>query len=168
MSHRQDDLMADHTDANGEDLADLVDRLGARLGLRRVNRLMSRQTHIPEFAVMAVPAHSHRPARRAAARPEAPSRPIRLFDRPEPIETIAAVPDGPPVRFEWRRATHELAAIEGPERIAPEWWTVDGPDRTRDYFRAEDREGRRFWLFREGLFATETPRPKWYLHGLFG
>lgn len=168
--HRQDALIAGSAGTDADDLADLVDRLGARLGLRRVTRLVGRDTHIPEFAVAAVPAaRAPRPARPSARSiADPPSRPIRLFERPEPIHTVAAVPDGPPVRFQWRRATHEVAAIEGPERIAPEWWTSEGPDRTRDYFRAEDREGRRFWLFREGLFATETPQPRWYLHGLFG
>ncbi len=46
-----------------------------------------------------------------------------------------------------------------------------GPARrelTRDYFRAEDRDGRRYWLYREGLFGRETDRPRWFLHGLFG
>jgi protein ImuB len=62
---------------------------------------------------------------------------------------------------------HEIAAIEGPERIAAEWWRRQrGP--TRDYFRAEDSEGRRFWLYREGLYGRETIQPKWYMHGLFG
>ena len=166
---RQDDLVAATAPEHArreEDLADLVDRLGARLGVRRVTRLMEQDTHIPEFAVSAVPA-ARAPLPKAKA-VETPFRPIRLFDRPEPIDTIAAVPDGPPVRFNWRRATHEVTAIEGPERIAPEWWRPGGPDRTRDYFRAEDQNGHRFWLFREGLFTTETSRPRWYLHGLFG
>ena len=44
--------------------------------------------------------------------------------------------------------------------------TRDTP--TRDYFRAEDSEGRRFWLYREGLWGRETMRPKWFVHGLFG
>ena len=78
------------------------------------------------------------------------------------------MPDGPPVRFKWRRVFHEIAAIEGPERIAPEWWRADDPARTRDYFRAEDRDGRRFWLFREGLYGREDGTPRWFLHGLFG
>ena len=38
------------------ELAHLVDRLGARFGLRRVTRLVPQDTHIPEFAVAAVPA----------------------------------------------------------------------------------------------------------------
>ena len=101
-------------------------------------------------------------------------RPLRLFQRPEPIEAIAEVPDGPPVRFRWRRVLHEVARVEGPERIAMEWWhDADGNKLTRDYFRVESRQGARVWLYREGLFGRETgqpgmpEKPTWYLHGLF-
>jgi protein ImuB len=97
----------------------------------------------------------------------APARPLRLFARPEPIEALAEVPDGPPLRFRWRRVLHDVAAIEGPERIAAPWWRhANAP--TRDYFRAEDSEGRRFWLYREGLWGRETKQAKWFVHGLFG
>ena len=77
------------------------------------------------------------------------------------------MPDGPPLRFRWRRVLHDVAAIEGPERIAAPWWRHAGMP-TRDYFRAEDSEGRRFWLYREGLWGRETMQPKWFVHGLFG
>ena len=98
---------------------------------------------------------------------EAPARPLRLFARPEPIEALAEVPDGPPLRFRWRRVLHNVAAIEGPERIGAPWWRgAHAP--TRDYFRAEDTEGRRFWLYREGLIGRETIHAKWFVHGLFG
>jgi protein ImuB len=97
----------------------------------------------------------------------APARPLRLFARPEPIEALAEVPDGPPLRFRWRRVLHNVAAIEGPERIAAPWWRRAGAP-TRDYFRAEDTEGRRFWLYREGLWGLETKQAKWFVHGLFG
>ena len=93
-----------------------------------------------------------------------PERPIRLLPRPEPVVAIAGVPDGPPVRFSWRRVDHHVAAIEGPERIAAEWWKGSGP--TRDYFRAEDTAGQRFWLYREGLYG-EAQTPRWFMHGLF-
>ena len=96
-----------------------------------------------------------------------PARPLRLFVRPEPIEAIAEVPDGPPLRFRWRRVLHDVAAVEGPERIAAPWWRRPGAP-TRDYFRAEDSHGRRFWLYREGLWGCETERAKWFVHGLFG
>jgi protein ImuB len=97
-----------------------------------------------------------------------PERPLRLFARPEQVEVIAEVPEGPPLRFRWRRVTHHVARAEGPERIAPEWWREMDRDRsTRDYFRVEDAEGRRYWLFREGLYGRETSSPVWYMHGLF-
>ncbi|MFN5618408.1 MAG: DNA polymerase Y family protein, partial [Brevundimonas sp.] len=54
---------------------------------------------------------------------------------------------------------------EGPERIAAEWWRTPRA-RPRDYYRVEDEEGRRFWLFRAGAYG-ETPPPRWYVHGLF-
>ncbi len=178
---------ADHA---GE-LGHLIDRLGARFGLRRVTRLAPQDTHIPEFAVAAVPAHAHlafaasrlRGAAEVQAKavPErdaiepatqdtlAPARPARLFARPERIEAIAEVPDGPPVRFRWRRVLHEVTAAEGPERIALEWWRdAEGSALTRDYFRIETRAGMRVWLYREGLYGRETDAPRWFLHGLFG
>ncbi len=93
------------------------------------------------------------------------SRPLRLFARPEPVEAVAEVPDGPPARFRWRRTLYRVARAEGPERIAAEWWRDD--DLTRDYFRVEDSTGHRFWLFREGLYGRETTAPRWYLHGVF-
>ena len=97
-----------------------------------------------------------------------PPRPIRLLGRPEPIEAIAEVPDGPPVRFRWRRVLHQVAHAEGPERIAMEWWRYQkGRALTRDYFRVESREGVRVWVFREGLYGRELMEPRWFLHGLF-
>ena len=151
------------------DLGDLVDRLVARLGRERVQRFVARDTHHPVRVAAAVPAGAavvSAPWPRPAAG-EPPTRPLRLFEPPQPIETLAEVPDGPPLRFRWRRVLHEIARAEGPERIAPEWWR-DGPDEpTRDYYRIEDGEGRRFWVFREGLYGEAAERPRWFLHGLF-
>jgi protein ImuB len=66
-----------------------------------------------------------------------------------------------------------VALAEGPERIGPEWWREERPldprtadAETRDYFRIEDTEGRRFWVFRRGLYKPGTA-PRWYLHGVF-
>jgi protein ImuB len=99
---------------------------------------------------------------------EPPLRPVTLFDPPQIIQVIAEVPDGPPRRFRWRRQTHDVVRHEGPERIAAQWWRrADGAGLTRDYYRVEDSNGRRFWLFRHGLYGSEKPDPGWYLHGLF-
>ena len=151
-------------------LAALIDRLSTRLGRGRVRRLVPADTHIPEQRMLALPALDvAKPAPWPTPEPgEPPLRPLHLFDPPQPIEVIAEVPDGPPHRFRWRRAMHDVTRAEGPERIAAEWWRrKDGAGLTRDYYRVEDARGRRFWVFRHGLYGTEKAQPGWFLHGLF-
>ena len=87
-------------------------------------------------------------------------RPLRLLARPEPIEVMAPVPDDPPVMFRWRGQVHKVTRAEGPERLEAEWWR--GMEGLRDYYRVEDGEGRRYWLYRDGLYAPERP-PPWFL-----
>jgi protein ImuB len=150
------------------ELAHLIDRLSARFGARRVTRLIPRDTHIPEHAVAAVPAQLAQDDFIAAPREQdslAPIRPLRLFAPPESIETVAEVPDGPPVRFRWRHVLHDVVTAEGPERIAMEWWRNSAPP--RDYFRVESKQGIRAWLYREGLHKGESEKPRWFLNGLF-
>lgn len=151
-------------------LAALVDRLSTRLGRGRIRRLAPVDTHIPEQRVLELPAlDMAAPAPWPEPEPgEPPLRPLHLFDPPQPIEVIAEVPDGPPHRFRWRRTLHEVTRAEGPERIAAEWWRrKDGAGLTRDYYRVEDARGRRFWVFRHGLYGSEKAQPRWFLHGLF-
>ncbi|WP_200939946.1 DNA polymerase Y family protein [Bosea sp. Leaf344] len=152
-----------------EAVADLVDRLVARFGRDRVLRFIGQDTHDPRREARMIPATSPPGGVRwPAPQPhDPPTRPLQLFDPPQPIETLAEVPDGPPLRFRWRRVLHEIARAEGPERIAPEWWR-DGPaEPARDYYRIEDAQGRRFWVFRAGFYEAESAPPRWYLHGLF-
>jgi protein ImuB len=98
--------------------------------------------------------------------------PIKLLNRPEPISVLYATPDGLPRRFRWRGALHEVARVDGPERIAPEWWRERSSARLRDYYRIEDHLGRRYWIYRAGLIGDgrgprpETP-PEWFLQGLY-
>jgi len=153
------------------DLDRLIDRLSARLGARRVTRLIANDSHIPELAAAAVPAQAGTADagwaafRRFRAQVELSPRPLRLLAKPEPIEAIATIPDGPPVRFRWRRALHEVIAADGPERIEGAWWSEAGGP-ARDYFRVEDKTGHRFWVFRAGLYHS-TAQPQWFLHGTF-
>jgi protein ImuB len=174
---QQRDLDANVHD--NDELAALIDRIAARIGGRRVVVHLPQDTHIPERAVLAVPAQHHLAAAACAVWParaegEPPLRPIRLFERPELIKVIAQVPDGPPARFVWRRATHAVVRAEGPERVAMEWWRAQGVMLTRDYFRVEDEVGLRFWLYRDGLYDREivqqegkAVQPNWFMHGLF-
>jgi protein ImuB len=174
---QQRDLDANVHD--NDELAALIDRIAARIGGRRVVVHLPQDTHIPERAVLAAPAQHHLAAAAQAAWPlrvegEPPLRPLRLFARPEAIKVIAEVPDGPPAWFQWRRATHTVKRVEGPERVAMEWWRSETAMLTRDYFRVEDESGLRFWLYRDGLYDREivqregeTVQPNWFVHGLF-
>ena len=94
------------------------------------------------------------------------ARPLLLLEHPEPAEVLAVVPDGPPRQFRWRGVLHQVGEAQGPERIAPEWWRRT-TDRARDYFMVEDTDGRRFWLYRAGLYGEDAAAPQWYVHGVF-
>lgn len=273
------------------DLSALADRLVARLGDGRVRVLEPVASHKPEKACRLVPFEGKLPDWQTA-RPGstvAPGqgldahmgpRPLTLFQRPEPVDVIAEVPDGPPLRFVWRNVPRRIVWADGPERIAPEWWqylprapvpketqaslpaprqegsgqhtrqallplgasapegaskrwlvpkmdpradahhiararaALDAPHaqtpkkpvsamtassalalpncvgtrpgtdasppgddpgvtlppprpRARDYYRVEDANGHRYWLFRDGLYHDgRGPAPTWYIHGL--
>jgi protein ImuB len=174
---QQRDLDANVHD--NDELAALIDRISARIGGRRVVVHLPQDTHIPERAVLASPAQHHLAAAALAAWParvegEPPLRPLRLFERPEPIEVLfAEVPDKPPRHFKWRRASHTIVRAEGPERVAMEWWRSQETMPTRDYFRVEDEAGVRFWLYRDGLYGEivqedgKAVPPDWFVHGLF-
>lgn len=154
-----------------EGLAPLVDRLTNRLGEDRVWRAVPVESHVPELAVgrarpLAAPSA-------ALAWDRATPRPARLFRRPEPVEAVMALtPDDPPSQFRWRGQTHRVRRAEGPERIGEAWWKGQiedvRTDHVRDYYRVEDEDGARFWLFRAGLYGDPETPPKWWMHGLFG
>ncbi|WP_246485435.1 Y-family DNA polymerase [Aminobacter carboxidus] len=174
---RQGDLAGEVEDG-GEELAIFADRIGARLGEAAVLEPATVESHLPERAAPVRPyaqeearkglaGRPKREVRQAGGRPRQADRPIRLFRQPEPIDVPATeIPDGPPLNFRWRRALHRVARAEGPERIAPEWWREDADAPTRDYYRIEDAEGRRYWLYRQGLYSAKAV-PRWFLHGVF-
>ncbi|MBA3729944.1 MAG: DNA polymerase Y family protein [Sphingomonas sp.] len=148
------------------EVAELVDRLSVKLGADKVRCPVARGSHWPERASGWVEVADSSSSSVAVA---APPRPQRLLDHPEAIGVIYATPEGLPRRFTWRRGVHNIKRVEGPERIAPEWWRERASARLRDYYRVEDKEGRRFWIYREGLVGDgRGGAPLWYLHGLFG
>ncbi len=123
---------------------------------------------MPERSVHAVPFESEAARTWMDAPPVeegVPLRPLTLLPRPEPIEVAAVVPEGAPDRFRWRRVWRRVAAAEGPERLEPEWGRATALPRLRDYYRLEDEQGERYWVFREGRYG-EAPAPRWYMHGL--
>jgi protein ImuB len=180
------------------ELARLIDRLTVKLGPRRVRRPQAFESHLPERASGWVAAVSSSLPRSGGegnhpkggggveggstrypstmlrmvplpSRGWGGTRPQKLLDRPEAIDVIYATPEGLPRRFMWRRAVHDIARAEGPERIAPEWWRQPSSARLRDYYCVEDAQGRRYWIYREGLAGDgRGGAPGWFIHGLFG
>jgi protein ImuB len=146
--------------ARGErEISFLVDRFAARFGSHRILAFRPHDTHIPEEAWGAVHAQHAQASKSAWTKirkaKDAPRRPLRLFARPEPVDFIVGK------HFTWRKAQRAVSQCEGPERIAMEWWRHETSQPSRDYFRLEDNEGRRYWLYRQG-----TP-PQWFMHGVF-
>ena len=170
--HDEQISLTDDSDDGGEALAAFAERVAAKLGNDVIRVPLPLASHVPERAVSHAAAAEilsglwARHLDTTPLPPAAAERPVRLFARPEPVEAMAEVPDGPPQRFRWRRALHGVARAEGPERIGAEWWTDGLEAPPRDYYRVEDDGGRRYWLYREGLYGGAS-EPRWYLHGLF-
>ncbi len=174
IAARQGALEAKAGAAEVESLAALVDRLSARLGEGRVLTPEAVNSWIPERAERLRPALGRRPV---ACQSDVGRRPILLLDPPEPVEEpVFDLPEGAPARFVWRRVSRRVVRADGPERLSPEWWRPrpDGREvRTRDYYRVEDTEGGRYWLFREGLYGRDHTgpdddrrAPSWWMHGV--
>ncbi|HUQ12864.1 MAG TPA: DUF6504 family protein [Novosphingobium sp.] len=152
-------------ETHGTSLAVCVDRIAVRLGAAAVRRPVAYASHVPERAQRWQAALDPLPTSQSAFVFHA--RPLKLLDRAEPIAVLYATPDGMPRRFRWRGAVHEVARAEGPERIAPEWWRERGTARLRDYYRIEDDEGRRYWIYRLGIAGDgRGGPPEWFLQGL--
>ncbi|WP_339947523.1 DNA polymerase Y family protein [uncultured Albimonas sp.] len=151
----------------GDDFADLLGRLGSRIGLDRLLRFEAADTHIPEKTARLVPA-AYAAAPSAAWPPPPGPRPVLML-RPEQLTILT--PGRPPPVFRWRRLERRIAFAEGPERIAPEWW-LDDPDwraGPRDYWRIETARGDRLWLFQTVGKAAVAKGEQWtwFVQGVF-
>jgi protein ImuB len=129
-----------------EALAELMDRLAARLGPQAVQGLACHADHRPELASRPDPEKSAPTASLSSM----PSRPLWLVEPPEALREFHGRPQraGP------------LALLAGPERIESGWW--DGGDARRDYFIAVDSGQRWLWIFRDPRLPGG-----WFLHGWF-
>ena len=152
---------------DGAVLAQMVDRLSAKLGAPCVRTPSPHASHIPERSLAWMLALSQAPGDHDSL--PCTDRPLRLLDTPEEIHVLYAVPEGPPVQFRWRRLSHRIARFVGPERIAPEWWNDRPGTRLRDYYQIEDDGCRRLWIYRDGVYGDDHREPpRWFVHGIFG
>ena len=147
-------------------MADLISRLGNRIGFDRVLRMLPADSKIPERSFQLVSAAWSEPV--ATSPGPGPARPITIFP-PEPVSHASG---HPPVSFRWRRMRFNTLRAQGPERITPEWWFDDPAWRSglRDYWRIETREGPRLWLFHTPQ-TPDWPAPggaqNWHVQGEF-
>ncbi len=168
----------------------LYDLMSSRLGPLAVVRSKPVNSYVPERAMTLEPVVASTPDDPQALIPLTAPRPIKLLPRPEPITVLAEVPDAPPASMIWRRVSYRFVKASGPERIGEEWHragrrlqldpaSIEAADSdetqglyyeegrtTRDYYIVEDDGGRRFWLFRLGLFGVAR-QPRWFLQGFF-
>ncbi|MFT8953305.1 MAG: DNA polymerase Y family protein [Acetobacter syzygii] len=160
------DWLTPTTDPAG--LPALLDRLGGRVGIQSLSRLHDGASQFPEREqaytacerVQSMGEHS-------PVGPHGP-RPARLLPAPAPLTVTAFWPDGAPKAFIWRRATHTIRGLIGPERVWSDWWHDPQGGCARDYWVAETVEGERFWLFvaHDGTGPAKG-RSVWFLHGVF-
>jgi len=141
-------------------LSELVDRLAGRVGANAIHRYLPDEHYWPE--------RSFKPASSLVEKPTTTwrddrLRPLQVLSTPERIEVTAPIPDYPPMLFLYRNKVHKIVKADGPERIEQEWWLQEGQH--RDYYRVEDEEGCRYWLFRLGHYNDKSYQ--WFIHGFF-
>ena len=139
----QDLFPSSAAEAEAEEM--LIERLRARLGEDAVRGISPVADHRPEFAwCWSEPGQG-------GSQSVGAQRPLWLLSTPRVLKAYQGRPC----------LEHVLTLWPERERIESGWW--DGKDIRRDYFVAEDREGIRYWVFRE-----LSERGGWFLHGVFG
>jgi protein ImuB len=141
-------------------LAELIDRLAGKVGANAIHRYIPDEHYWPERSfklVSSLQEKSTIPWRADKLRP------TQLLKAPEPIEVTAPIPDYPPMLFRVKGKLHKVVKADGPERIEQEWWIQNGQH--RDYYRVENEEGNRYWIFRLGHYHEKIYQ--WFLHGFF-
>jgi protein ImuB len=161
VSQEQEVLWAtDDCELESTELAELLDRLGNKIGPENIKRYLPFESHWPERSIKKAESLLEKPTTSwRSGRP----RPSLLLPRPEPIQVTYKLPDDPPMLFIYKGEKHIVKKADDAERIECEWWQSKRPH--RDYYVVEDEQGRRFWLFRSGHYTDEDAQ--WYLHGFF-
>lgn len=142
-------------------LAELLDRIGGKIGGQNIHRYLPDAHYWPERSFKETTnIHEKITTDWKMEKP----RPLQLLKHPVTIEVTAPVPDYPPMNFRYKGKLHNIKKADGPERIEQEWWLQDGQH--RDYYSVEDEEGSRYWLFRLGHYDVKKTYG-WFLHGFF-
>ena len=161
LSLIQEKLFESNAGLDDMGLAELLDRIGGKLGAHHIHRYVPAEHYWPERSFKQ--AASLQEETGTIWKVEKP-RPLQFLSKPEPIDVTAPVPDYPPMNFRYKGKLHSIAKADGPERIEQEWWLQQGQH--RDYYYVEDTEGHRYWLFRSGHYDMAKSY-QWFIHGFF-
>jgi protein ImuB len=157
----QEALWESRPGLNDKSVIRLLDRVAGKVGPKVIQRYLPATAYWPERAARSARSILDQPL--SDWRTDQP-RPTELLPRPEPIEVMALIPDHAPKFFIYKGLRHQITKADGPERIEREWWLEQGEH--RDYYRVEDENGCRYWLFRSGHYY-ERERNGWFIHGFF-
>ena len=123
----------------------IIEHLRARLGTEAVYGISTYPDHRPEHAWRCC-----EPGTESTSSDVPGARPLWLLDPPHRLRSDGEQP----------ALDQPLTLITGPERIESGWW--DDETALRDYFVAMDKDGKRFWIYRERSADRE-----WFLQGVF-
>jgi protein ImuB len=141
-------------------LSELIDRLAGRISMANIHRYLPDEHYWPERSFKSATCLGEE---LSTYWRNDKQRPVHVLPAPERIEVTAPIPDYPPMLFRYKGKLHQIIRADGPERIEQEWWLQQGQH--RDYYRVEDEEGKRYWLFRLGHYHEK--KYQWFLHGFF-
>lgn len=132
-------------------IAQLAERLVARIGDHSVNALAMVAEHRPEYASSVQNPLSDW-STSTLMTGDGITRPLWMLPEPAllPVDGVYPLHKG-----------CRLTLLDGPERLETGWWDEQGI--SRDYYTAVNRAGVRLWVFR-----NRQRTPNWYLHGIFG
>lgn len=154
---QQEDMWRGSGGLEDERLSELIDRLASKVGIQTIHRYLPDEHYWPEHSFKL----SSTLFEKSTTVWTDKIRPLHLLKVPERIEVTAPIPDYPPMLFRYKGKIHKIIKADGPERIEREWWLQQGQH--RDYYRVEDDEGRRYWLFRLGHYHDKSCQ--WFIHG---
>jgi protein ImuB len=159
-----------HKKQQSTSIAQLAERLSARIGDELVHGVMAVAEHRPQYAwqprssfediphcanVSSWQMSAHSPGLLAEAHRTNSlvlQRPLWVLQQPELLVVESGVP----------HYQGALKLLKGPERIETGWWDDDGI--ARDYYVAVNPAGVHLWVYRN----RDKDRNRWFLHGKFG
>ncbi len=170
----------------GDSLAQLVERLSARLGPERVLRWQPQARHVPERMQRWVAAQAAQGSGGSKGTSGGQTKGDRTQGTPSPGQPAALMPswllDEPlPLPMQGERPCYEgaLTLLVGPQRQETTGWAGRGKAQPgsstalaeapvmRDYFIARSQQAGLLWIFRQRSGGGDHGPTGWYLHGIF-